>query len=191
MLRLAAIQFSNFRIIRKIFFFEAKNKSFYFILGQRRHRARCIRSLLLDVLHMEYSKRIQRCLFWWGSGERLYQITDFDGFYRNIIDRFFYSVVDRFLSNVYQRLFYPKLMIISSIVVYKPLWEFERFSFVTQWACVGETIQSSFGGIFRFSRTTLPLTSFRWKDLDEDTSAHTKQSMFSSCKVIKKKRESA
>ena len=36
--------------------------------GSRWGGARCVRSVLLDVLHMEHSERIQRCLFRWRPG---------------------------------------------------------------------------------------------------------------------------
>ena len=36
--------------------------------GSRWGGARCVRSVLLDVLDMEHSQRIQRCLFRWRPG---------------------------------------------------------------------------------------------------------------------------
>ena len=39
------------------------------LTGQRRYRARCVRSLLLDVLNVEHTKRVQRGLLGRGSGE--------------------------------------------------------------------------------------------------------------------------
>ena len=39
------------------------------ITGQRRHRTRCVRSLLLDVLNVEHTKGVQRGLLGRGSGE--------------------------------------------------------------------------------------------------------------------------